>query len=76
MKMKPEHLAHIKASVSKLDTEFHRSRYQASGLSTKRYQWDMVRAAELMPWVCNTLYAYLDDQHIQTALNRAIKPLA
>lgn len=76
MKMKPEHFAHLKASVSKLDTEFHRSRYQAAGLSTKRYQWDALRAAGLMSWLCGTLYAYLDDQHIQTALNKIVKPLA
>ena len=75
MKMKPEHLAHIKASISKHDTDFHRSRYQAAGLSTKRYQWDLTYQAELTPWICDTLYDYLDDQHIQTALNKIVKPL-
>jgi len=30
----------------------------------------------LMSWLCGTLYAYLDDQHIQTALNKIVKPLA
>ena len=76
MKMAPEHLAQLKASVSKLHTQFHRSRYQAAGLSTKRYQWDLTHQAELTPWICDTLYAYLDDQHIQTALNKIVKPLS
>ena len=75
MKMQHQHIEHIRAAVAKLDTDFHRSRYAAAGLTTKRYQWDLIRAAGLMPWLCDTLYAYLNDTHIQTALNRVIKPL-
>lgn len=75
MKIKPEHLEHMRQALAKLDGDFHRSRYQAAGLSTKRYQWDLLRAARLMPWVCDTLYTYMDDMHIQTALNKLVKPL-
>lgn len=75
MKIKPDHLAHLSAALSKIDTDFHRARYAAAGLSTRRYQWDAVRAAGLMPWLCDTLYTYMNDDHIQTALNRVIKPL-
>jgi len=75
MKIKPEHLAHIRAAIAPLDTDFHRSRYAAAGLSTKRYQWDMLYQAGLTPWICDTLYKYMDDTHIQTALNRLVKPL-
>jgi len=75
MKIKPEHFAHLQATLAKHDTEFHRSRYAAAGLSTTRYQWDIVRHANLMTWLCDTLYSYLNDTHIQTALNKIIKPL-
>lgn len=75
IKMKPEHVAHIRAAIGKWDTAYHRDRYAAAGLSTTRYQWDLVRAAGLMPWICDTLYPYLNDTHIQTALNRLVKPI-
>jgi len=75
MKIKPEHFEHLRETVSKYNTDFHRSRYVAAGLTTRRFQWDLVRHAGLMPWLCDTLYKYLNDDHIQTALNRIIKPL-
>ena len=75
MKIKPEHLRHLAAAIGKADTEFHRSRYLAAGLSTTRYQWDLLRHVGLMPWLCDTLYSYLNDAHIQTALNKIVKPL-
>lgn len=75
MKMQPQHLEHMRAAIAKFDTDFYRARYAAAGLTTRRYQWDLVRAAGLMPWLCDTLYTYLNDSHIQTALNKLIKPL-
>lgn len=75
MKIRPEHVAHIRAAVAKFDTDFHRSRYVAAGLSDKRFQWDCLHAAGLTPWVCSTLYQYLNDDHIDAALRAVIKPL-
>ena len=75
MKIKPEHLLHLSDAIGKADTEFHRARYLAAGLSTTRYQWDLLRHVGLMPWLCDTLYSYLNDAHIQTALNRIVRPL-
>jgi hypothetical protein len=75
MKIKPEHLAHMSQALERWNTDFHRSRYVAAGLSTKRFQWDALEAAGLTPWLCSTVYEYANDDHIQTALNRIIKPL-
>jgi hypothetical protein len=75
MKIKPEHLEHMRAALVKFNTDFYRSRYAAAGFSTQRFQWDAMRAAGLIPWVCDTLYPYANDEHIQTALNRIIRPL-
>lgn len=46
--------------------------YQERGWSAKRFRWDVLRAAGLMPWVCDELYLYLNDEHIYTALRRAL----
>ncbi len=75
MKMTPAHVAHIRAAVAAFYTDFHRSRYAAAGLSDTRFRWDCLRAAGLMPWLCDTLYTYLNDVHIETALRAVIKPL-
>jgi len=75
MKIKSEHFEYLCDAVAKYDTDIRRSNYAAAGLSTRRFQWDLVRHAGLMPWICDTLYKYLNDNHIQTALNRIIKPL-
>lgn len=76
MKMKPEHYEHMRAATVPFDTDEKRAAYIAAGLSTTRYQWDLLRAAELIPWLCDTLYQYLNDSHIQTALNKIVAPLS
>lgn len=75
MKIKPEHLEHMRAALTPHDTEFHRSRYIAAGLSDTRYRWDILRHAGLMTWLCDVLYTYLNDTHIDTALRSLVKPL-
>ena len=75
MKIKKEHLAYLRTEMAKHDGDFHRSRYIAAGLTTTRYQWDLLRHAVGMTWVCDTLYPYLNDTHIQSALNALVKPL-
>lgn len=36
----------------------------------KRCRWDCVSGAKLSPWVCDNLYPYLNDDHIDTALRK------
>ena len=50
--------------------------YAAAGLSPMRLRWDCLRAATIegkrgITWICDTLYSYLNDEHIDSAL-RAI----
>jgi len=76
MKMKPEHFATLQTMLAPVaESNFHRSRYLAAGLSTKRFQWDAIQHVGAMTFVCDVLYKYLNDEHIQTALNKIIKPL-
>jgi hypothetical protein len=75
VKIKPDHFEHMRNALAAWNTDYYRSRYAAAGLSTKRFQWDAVSAAGLTPFVCDTLYTYANDDHIQTALNRIIAPI-
>lgn len=75
LKIKPEHLDHMRQALAKWDTPFYRERYKAAGLSDMRFRGDALRAAGLMPWVCSDLYAYLNDEHIDSALRHLVKSL-
>lgn len=75
MKMQTAHFDHIAEKIAALDTPALRAAYRDAGLSLKRYQWDITRQVGLIPFVCDTLYSYLDDSHIQTALNRIVPSL-
>lgn len=75
MKMQSAHFGHMAEKINALDTPALRAAYRDAGLSLKRYQWDITRQVGLIPFVCDTLYKYLDDTHIQTALNRIIPAL-
>ena len=41
--------------------------------SDVRFTWDIVNACGAMPFICDVLYKYLNDTHIQTALNKIVK---
>lgn len=41
----------------------------------KRLRWDLLHSAGLTPWLCDTLYTYLNDNHVDTALRRAVAEL-
>ena len=49
--------------------------YKNSGLSDKRFQWDMVRQAGLITWLCDNIYPYANDDHIQTVLKQYFSKL-
>jgi hypothetical protein len=75
MKITSDHFDAMALALSSVDTPERRAAYRAANLTTRRYQWDLVRIAGLMSWLCDNLYKYLNDDHIQTALNRIVKPL-
>lgn len=75
MKIKREHLEFMRGKISVLDTAENRAEYVARGLSARRYAWDLAGAAGLIPFFCSTLYAYMNDAHIDTALRAIVKPL-
>lgn len=80
MKMKPEHSRQMKDAFVVLDTETMREAYRKGKFPRadkvkdldKRYRWDLFYIASLP---VQELYAYLNDDHIDTALRKLVKPL-
>jgi hypothetical protein len=68
MKITHEHYEHLRAGMAIKHNDTAYQEYKRNGLSDMRYRWDCVRAAGLMPFICDTLYQYCDDRHIDTAL--------
>jgi hypothetical protein len=64
MKIRPEHLEYIRQALAN------------AGLTpqaTMRERWDAAHKAGLTPWFCSTLYDYLNDIHIDTAIRAVCK---
>ena len=81
MKIIPTHLIELASRVLPFDTEENRADYKARGLTDKRYRWDLTYCQNVdnpesaTRFICDILYDYLDDSHIDTALKHIIKPL-
>ena len=75
MKIKSEHFEYLSLVIAERDTEELRERYKEAGLSDKRYRWDLVYRCGLTTYICDVLYSYMDDSHIDTALKRIVTTL-
>lgn len=81
MKIKPEHYTHMLEALRTVLTQPGAptaAQYAANSIGTdpaKRHRWDAARAAGLIPYICDTLYTYANDDHIDTALKHAVKEL-
>ncbi len=86
MKMKLEHFTQLETSIKSLDTGERRLTYKKRLFQNadkvkdldKRYRWDLFYAtyatcAAALP--IQALYSYLNDEHIDTALRKLVKPL-
>ena len=65
MKIKPEHYATLRdtlADVMHLHPEF------VQRFGERGARWALVKEARASNWLCDTLYTYLNDDHINTAL--------
>jgi hypothetical protein len=83
MKIKPDHVAHIKRVIANTNTsrdavaahyEFVRNEGRARDVG-KRVRWDLAYAAGLSRWFCDNVYSYADDSHIDTALRSVMRDL-
>ena len=79
----------LQAAITPLDTPERRAKYIAGEFKNagkvtdleKRYRWDLLWASKLTIAGGTTihgdlnLYAYMDDEHIDTALRKIVPPL-
>jgi hypothetical protein len=77
VKIRPEHLKHLSDILKPLDTQEMRDTYRTSGLTPRRYRWDLTyskeaRAHDLSNWLCKNIYPYANDEHLDTALRAII----
>ena len=68
MKITMPHYNHLARSIQPAIDATPLQAYRDAGLSDKRYRWDMTYKAGLSGWICDELYPYLNDDHIDTAL--------
>ena len=81
MKIKDAHLQHMQQAIANLDRvkvlqhkEALKNDPRVKDLN-KRLRWDLSYAAKLTPWICDNLYSYLDDSHVDTALRSIVREL-
>jgi hypothetical protein len=80
MKIKAEHYAHMREAIAAIgmDVPRYRAALVAEGKAKdidKRLRWDAAYAARLTPWICDNLYGYMDDTHIDTALRSIMRDI-
>jgi len=80
MKMSAEHYEYLKNAIAPMADKIrsHRKFIENEGKSKdieKRLRWDLTYYAGLSQWICDNLYEYLNDDHIDTALRRIVSEL-
>ena len=80
MKMTAEHYKFIKSRINyeKKDVLKYKQSLKSDPRVKdidKRLRWDLFNMAIPVTWVCDNLYSYLDDNHIDTALKKIMKEL-
>jgi hypothetical protein len=73
MKMRTEHYERLRKSILANSKAPCLPEYLAKGLTEKRWRWDLLWATVSSQWICDNLYPYLNDDHIDTALKAITK---
>jgi hypothetical protein len=77
MKITVEHyayIAHALDAIKPIILEMIPA-YKAVGHTDKRIRWDAMRLADLGPFLCDTIYSYANDDHMDTALRQYFSKL-
>ena len=72
MKIKKAHISFIDRAISDFNTKEAIVLYKAKGLSAKRYRWDLLYKAGLSKWLCDNIYPYANDDHIDSVLKSLV----
>lgn len=78
MKMTQEHYAHMARELDNIKPLIVAAipEYRKAGLSDTRLHFDAYRKAGLIQFSCDTLYKYLNDDHIASALRAYFRQFA
>ena len=76
MKINPDHYTTMYECIQyarEHDIRMMKLELDSEGLTDKRVRWDILRHTLIegkpgITWICDNLYSYLDDSHIDTAL--------
>lgn len=81
MKITAEHYARLKGELSQFSQEKidnHRQFIINEGKAKdveKRLRWDLLYYRGLNQWVCDNVYTYANDDHVDTALRQIMKEI-
>lgn len=76
MLIKPEHIEYMRAEMLKSGSTPTLQSYLDKGLSEKRWRWDWSYSTPgLTKWICDNIYPYANDTHLDTALKHITKGL-
>lgn len=80
MKIKPQHYAYLKRAISchleNRDALSIETQYRDAGFTPKRFRWDCLHGAKLSKWICDNIYSYCDDSHVDTAMRKIMVELS
>lgn len=74
LKITEDHFNYLRDKILPYDAQIGRVKYRLGGYSNKRYRWDLLSAAGLTGFLCDELYKYLYDSHVDSALQRIVDP--
>lgn len=79
LKIKPEHYEKLRVACEDVLAKHPNARaeYAAKGLSPMRFRWDVLYGTRIEgltgnEWLCRTLYPYMNDEHMDSALRRIV----
>ena len=81
MKIVPKHYAHIKNAMREkvFLLPAIKSHIRCATVPPKdldmRIRWDLFYAAEIGKWVCDNVYCYATDDHLDTALRQIMEEI-
>jgi len=71
-RMMKEHYDKLEKMINEANKKFPilRRKFEDGRSTAMIYRWDLMAACDDQCWICNTLYKYLFDYHIDTALRK------
>ena len=82
MKIRPDHYATMRDAIATIPADKiqeirnHVLTSDRVHNREKCFRWNLSYAAKLTPFICDNVYSYADDTHIDTALRSIVRELS